>query len=49
MRVVIVQSDPRTVYYGEGVKERPELWGARTCQQMVRDLERMEEFGATNR
>ena len=47
--MVIVQTDPRTVYYREAVRERPELWGARRCQQMLRDLERMEEFAATNR
>ena len=47
--MVIVQTDPRTAYYREAVKERAELWGARICQQMLRDLERMEEFGATNR
>ena len=34
---------------GRGVKERPELFGGRMCQQMLRDVERMEEYGATNR
>ena len=47
--MVVVQTDPRTLYYHDGANERAELWGARICQQMVRDLERMEEFGATNR
>ena len=47
--MVIVQTDPRNVFYREEVKERPELFSARMCQQMVRDVERMEEYGASNR
>ena len=47
--MVIVQTDPRNVFYREDVKERPELFSARMCQQMVRDVERMEEYGASNR
>ena len=49
LKVVIVQTDPRGVFSREEVKERPELFGSRMCQQMVRDVERMEENGATNR
>ena len=46
---MIVQTDPRTVYYKEEVEEKAELFSARMCQHMVRDVERMEEYGATNR
>ena len=47
--MVIVQTDPRTVYYKDQVEEKAELFSARMCHQMVRDVERMEEFVATNR
>ena len=46
IKVIILHQDPRSVYYNEKIEEDVRRFSARMCIQMMRDMERMNEFSA---
>ena len=41
--------DPRSIYFNENIQEAQYSFSRKICNKVVRDKERLEEFGAKNR
>ena len=46
IKVIILHQDPRTIFFNEKIEEDVGRFSARMCIQMIRDMERMNEFSA---
>lgn len=49
IKVIFVHQDPRSVYFNDNIAEDARLFGSRICLQMMRDMQRLEEFSAYTR
>ena len=49
IKVIFIHQDPRSVFFNDEISENGRMFGTRICLQMIRDIQRMEEFSAYTR